>query len=163
MKRSIAYFFILLIGIAFAVKSIEVKAFELGDGVLIMDVEDFKTEYDKIDDFSRNCRDFAKVLRIGGFIILIAKILIPLIIIVKASMNFVSVVIDGKPETLKKNFQKMLWSLIAGIFIFFIPTFINVVFGLVSKYNDNVNLDSKVCNACVFDPFGELCELYAER
>lgn len=121
------------------------------------------TDYNRDDNFSGNCADFARTIRIGGYLVYIVKLLIPIIIIVKASMSFVSVVTNGKPDELKKKASKLVNALIAGILIFFIPTIVNVVFGFISSFNDNITEDSKICNACIFDPFSSDCREYAER
>ncbi len=161
MNKFITCFLITIISMFIAIDCVEAKNLSFNDGILVM--SDYKTQYDRVDDFSGNCADFANVIRMGGYLLFIVKILIPLIIIVKGSMNFVAVVSDGKPETLKKNFQKILTSIIAGVIIFFIPTIISVIFGFVSRYNANISDDSKVCAACVFEPFSNTCSYYAER
>lgn len=115
-----------------------------------------------IDDFSTNCQDFAKTIRIGGYLILLVKVLLPLIIIVKSSLNLISVVTNGQPEELKKKSNQMVTSLIAGIIIFFVPTIVYTIFGFVSKYNDGITEDSKICVACVFEPFSTECNTYAD-
>lgn len=139
----------------------EVRALNVNDNVLIMD--QYTTEYNKPDDFDTNCHDFAKILRLGGYIIFLVKILVPLILIFKASINLVSVVTSGKQEELRKQASKIMVSVIAGIIIFFIPTIINVIFGFVSQYNDNITEDSKVCSACVFEPFSTECSSHIEE
>ncbi len=109
------------------------------------------------DDFDKNCHDFAGTIRIGGILLFIVKIMLPVVIIIKATMSFVSVVTSGKPDDLKKKANKLMISLIAAIIIFFLPTIVNTLFGFIARYNDNITEDSKVCSACIFEPFSSEC------
>lgn len=109
------------------------------------------------DFFDNNCRDLAKSLRTGGFILLIVKILLPLIIIVKATMNFISVINKGSSDELKNNFKKLFRNILAALVVFLVPTFINIIFTFFSKYNENITDDSLICSECVFHPMGNVC------
>lgn len=117
----------------------------------------------KDDAFDSNCKDFANVIRIGGYLLFLAKVLIPLVIIVKASLSFVSVVTSGKPDDLKKKAQKVVTSLIAAIAIFFLPTIVYTVFGFIDSFDKNMTEDSQVCRACIFEPFNTKCSQYADK
>ncbi|HBA37394.1 MAG TPA: hypothetical protein DCY94_01595 [Firmicutes bacterium] len=114
------------------------------------------------DTFDHNCADFAKTLQMGGYFIFIIKILVPLFIIVKASMNVISLVMSGKSDDFKKLAMSIAYSCIAAIVIFFIPTLINTIFGFVDRFNAEKTNDSEVCVACVFDPFSETCTDYTD-
>ncbi len=109
------------------------------------------------DDFSHNCADTAKVIRIAGYLIFLVKILVPLIIIVKASMDLASTITKGTPEALKKAATKIGISLVSGILIFYIPTILDTIFDLVTKYNGHDEGDFAICEACVFEPFSDTC------
>lgn len=112
------------------------------------------------DDFTTNCADFAKGLRIGGYLIYAVKILLPIIIIVKSSIDMLALVTSGSSSELNKQGKKMAWSLIAAIFIFFIPSLLDTIFGFIDSYNDNKTDDSEICAACIFDPFSDDCTKY---
>lgn len=122
----------------------------------------YTSEYDRDDDMSGNCADFAPTIRIGGYFILILKIVLPLIIIFKTSISLMKTITKGSPDELNKAAKKMGISLIAGIMIFFIPTIVNVIFGFVDKYNDNKTDDSEICRACILEPLGSTCSSYAD-
>lgn len=109
------------------------------------------------EQFDSNCKDFSNVLRMGGTIILIVKIALPLIIIVKASLSLMKVVTSGKQDELSKAASKAIYSIVASIIIFFIPTIIYTIFGFVDRFRENETEDSKICSACIFDPYGDLC------
>ena len=109
--------------------------------------------------FDANCADFSNTLRIGGIIILIIKILLPLIIIVKSSIDAFSVTISGDPSELSKKVKKFLISIISAILIFFVPTIVNTIFGIVTNIRnvDESTSDIVICRACLFDPLSDNC------
>lgn len=146
----------------FVTTEVNAKNLSLDGTVSIMDY-DLSTDYDRVDNFDTNCQDFAHTLRIGGYLIVLVKVLIPIIIIVKASLNLLHAVTGGKSEELKKWAKQLGYSFIAGALIFFVPTIVNVAFGFISAYNTNITEDSKICTACIFDPFSEACTKYADK
>lgn len=162
MKKTFMFGLILIVSM-FTMWTTEVKAStELSNAISIADM-DYTTDYNSYDDMSSNCEDFAPTLRLGGYAIVLVKIGLPLILIAKASISMLSIVTKGDPGELKKQFSKLGVSLIASVIIFFIPTIVNIIFGFVSKYNSNITADSKICSACLFEPFGDTCTNYAEN
>jgi len=138
------------------------------DEYITLDMSDEKNQDDspsydgsfdsnRVDDFTTNCKDFAKTIRMGGYLVFIVKIALPLIMIVKASLSIISVVTSGKSEELLKQAKKFMTSAVAAILIFFIPTIVNVIFSFVAGFNDNMTSDSKICSACIFEPFSSTC------
>ena len=120
------------------------------------DDEEFKSDNYE-DMFDNNCRDFAPALRIGGRIIFIAKIILPLIIIVKSSLSLIHVVTKGDSGELKKQATKTGISLAAAVMVFLVPTFLNAIFSLVDNAQEANNGDAAICRACVFDPGSNTC------
>ncbi len=80
--------------------------------------------------------DAMTILRMVKTLITVAKILLPLIIIVTASINFGKVAISGNFDDIKKPAEKLMYSLIAAVIVFFIPTVVNVIFGFVDDRVD---------------------------
>lgn len=119
----------------------------------------------KDDNFDTNCADFSPAIRMGGVIIFLVKIAIPLIIIFKSSLNLYSAVTSGNPDELKKKVNKLLISCGAGMVIFFVPTVINTVFNLVESYRNNMTStnDAYICKECIFNPFGPICDNAAKK
>lgn len=162
MKKFFTLGFIILLSI-FTLYASEVDAkAKISSDMNIMDI-DYEFDPDRIDDMSSNCADFAPTIRIGGYLVLVVKIALPLIIIFKTTLNMLSLVTKGDSGELKKNFKKVMLSLIASAVIFFIPTILNVIFGFVSNYNSNITEDSKICSACIFEPFSDTCKNNAEK
>lgn len=84
----------------------------------------------------------------------LAKIIVPLIIIIVGMKDLGSVVINGKDDELKKNWSQLVRRIIAGLIIFFIPSIINYVFTLTSKYQETANAFTS-CSVCLTS--GEEC------
>lgn len=108
-----------------------------------------------IDPMDHTCKDLAPVLRFLGYLLIIVKVAVPIIIIVKSSINLISAVTGGTPDVLKKQASKLVTSCIAGIAIFFIPTIIDLAMGLVTRYQPDT--DDLICKECIFSPTDTVC------
>lgn len=159
-KVCLSFLIVFLIG-TFCTYSVEAKSMD-AVGANHMLVDKYKTDYHRDDDFTGNCADFASTIRMGGYVIYLVKIVLPLFIIVKASMNLFSLVANGKPDEFKKQMMKFAYSCAAAIIIFFVPTIVDTIFGFVGRYNTGKTSDTEICVACVFEPFGNTCKTYAE-
>jgi len=118
------------------------------------------TDYDRDDYFDTNCQDLARTLRIGGILILIVKIVLPLVIIAKSTFDIGKIAISGNQGDLQKAGKKLGVSIAAAIVIFFLPTLINTVFSFIGGFEDARTADSKICVACIFDPNSPDCTDY---
>ncbi len=161
MKKTIHILLLIIISGLFLTSNVEAK--NLADYDLLPKIEYHVLTDEKLDDFSHNCSDLAKTLRLAGYLVLLAKILIPLIIIVKSSLNLISVITSGSPDEFKKKLISLAYSLAAAILIFFVPTIVDVIFGFINSYNTGYTDDAKICSACVFDPMGTLCTTHANK
>ena len=100
------------------------------------------------------------VFRALGYVFFIAKIVIPIIIITLASVDLFKAVFASKEDEIKKSIKTLVYRVIAGIVIFFIPSFINFVINLFSNsganpgglYNEHTGT-FKECTTCMLDPF----------
>ncbi len=161
MKKTFQILLLIIISGLFLTSNVEAKNLEIDN--LVPKVEYHVLAGEELDDFSHNCADLAKTLRLAGYIVLLAKILIPLIIIVKSSINLITVITSGSPDEFKKKLISLAYSLAAAVIIFFVPTIVDVIFGFINSYNTGYTEDAKICSACVFDPLGDLCTTHAEK
>ncbi len=115
------------------------------------------------EDFEHNCADFAGAIRIGGVLIFLVKIFLPLIIIAKSSIDIGKVVMSGNSGDFPKQAKKMGISIVSAIIIFFLPTLINTVFSFINGFEDNRSSDAEVCAACLFDPYSSTCESHIKK
>ena len=75
--------------------------------------------------------DLLKIMLVLNNFLTVAKVLLPLIIIVMTSFDVFKVIMAGEANTLKSQLGKFGNRLLAAVIVFFIPTVINVVFGFV--------------------------------
>lgn len=103
------------------------------------------------------CGEISEILQLVGWALTIFKIAIPLIIIAVGLIDLGKAAVSSKPEEVRKSATSLIWRLVGGIVIFFIPTIVMLVFGLVSGWSgpdgieNQVNFD--VCRACVERPW----------
>ena len=74
-----------------------------------------------------------KVLRVVGYIIYVAKIVIPLLLIVMGSIDFGKAVIASDDKAMKDAGGTLLRRFIAAVIIFLLPTILNLLLGLVDN------------------------------
>ena len=84
------------------------------------------------------------VFRLIGYLLTLAKIAIPLLLIIMAIFDFLKAVTVGNNEVIKKAQKSFLMRTISGIFIFFIPTIVLFILSLVSQTESS-------CLSCVLD------------
>lgn len=116
------------------------------------------TDVDKL--FCHNTHSFLGIL---GWVIVVLKIAIPLVIIVRGIVGLGKVAVTtGKPEDLQKAIKDMAWRIAGGIAIYFIPGLVMMVMGLFSQWNTtledyNSYRDFDVCKACILKPYDSSC------
>ena len=94
-----------------------------------------------------------------GWVFFFAKILIPIVLIVFASIDLGKAVISSKDDAIQKSIKTLVVRVIAGIIIFFIPTILNFVVELIGGsdvYNQNSGTFSR-CTHCMLEPTDNSC------
>ena len=91
-----------------------------------------------------------RIMQIVGYILILAKILIPIIIIVMGSFDLFKAVIANDDKTLGKQAKNLALRIALGVFIFFIPSLVNWFMGLM--YDETHNHPSQECIECVLSP-----------
>ena len=100
------------------------------------------------------CRDTANIWQIVGYVLLIFKIVIPLILILFGMIDLGKAVIGSKEDDTKKAINSLVRRVIAAVVIFFIPTLISFVIGIVGgwKNNNEVKEQYNICRKCITNP-----------
>ena len=99
------------------------------------------------------CTKASSVLQIIGYVILIVKIVIPLIIIILGSIDLGGAVIAGEDKAIKDNAYKLLKRLLIAIVIFLLPTIVRVIyFSLNTKADEELRNETTVCIDCLTKP-----------
>ena len=111
---------------------------------------------------SLNLCDQEAVLRTFKMInifLAIARIVVPLIIIIVTVVNITKIIISGKDDDLKDNWKLLVKRLIAGLVIFIIPSVINYVLTLNANMQETAN-EFTSCSVCLTS--GKECDVLLE-
>lgn len=104
-----------------------------------------------IDTF---CYDTSEILQLVGWVVTIIKIGIPLIIIILGLIDLGKAAVSSKPEEIKKTATSLIWRIVGGIAIFFVPTIIMLVFRIVNGFNTvEQKTDFNICYDCIVSPW----------
>ena len=96
-----------------------------------------------------------KAARIIGYVIAIAKWVVPMILIIFGIVDFTKASISSDDKALSKAASSLLKRVVAGLIVIFIPTiaiailnFIEVSKGITDESNPNF----AACTKCIFNP-----------
>ena len=105
-------------------------------------------------DLSGFCTGVKPVLQVAGWVLLIFKIIIPLIIVALGAFDLGKAVTAGKDDEIKKSAKSLGMRVLAGILIFLAPSIILWVFGLISGFSDAKDaIDFPTCETCLLTPY----------
>ena len=100
-------------------------------------------------------------LRFFGYLLMIIKVAIPLIIIVMGTIDLFKSVIDKDDKSFTKQLKILLMRIFAGVFVFFLPSIVYALFGLSSNLNIVSEEKYKSCMDCLLKP--TICEVSSEN
>lgn len=98
------------------------------------------------------CSDFSSTMQLISVLLLIARVCVPILIIIFGTKDLFNVITNGKSDDLSKQIKIFGTRVLIGVVVFFIPTFIRVVVNAV----DSDQKDYKVCVSCLENPLN--CE-----
>lgn len=100
-------------------------------------------------DLTEMCYDIGvkKGLKLVGSLILVAKIVIPILLIIMGSIDFGKAAITSDSDALSKATKKFATRIGAGVAVFLLPTIINFIFDFIPVSN---SFDE--CQKCVMHP-----------
>lgn len=101
-------------------------------------------------DLSEICTESGvlKAMRFIGYLLYIAKVLVPVVLIIMGSLDFGKAVMASNQDAIKKSTSAFISRIIAGVLIFLLPTMVNFVFSLLPS---SVS-DYSACRTCLFHP-----------
>lgn len=97
------------------------------------------------------CSDLVEIWQIIGWVLWVFKIVIPIIIIIFGMIDLGKAVVASKDDEIKKSIKSLAMRAVAGIIIFFIPTLVAAIFGMVDSFQE-VQGEYKVCETCIKSP-----------
>jgi len=96
------------------------------------------------------CASSANIWQTVGYVLMVFKIVIPILIILFGMIDLGKAVVASKDDEIKKAAKSLLMRCIAGVVIFFIPTLVGFVFTLADGFN--ADGDYSVCETCITNP-----------
>ena len=95
------------------------------------------------------CAQTANVWQVLGYVVLIFKIVIPLLLIVFGMVDLGKAVISSDEKAIGKAVGQLVRRFIAAVVIFFIPTIVSAIFNALSIMDKDERADYNVCVQCV--------------
>lgn len=92
-----------------------------------------------------------KVFQVIGYILLIIKIIVPLILIVLGTIDFAKAALSGDDKSTKEAAVQFSKRVLIGLIVFFIPTILDFFLSLVSGASETASKYNN-CTNCVFNP-----------
>lgn len=101
------------------------------------------------------CASTANIWQIVGYVLLVFKIAIPILLIIFGIIDLGKAVIASKDDEIKKATMALVKRAIAAVVIFLLPTIITFIMGIVSDFSNNAKEDFDVCRKCISSPSDE--------
>lgn len=98
------------------------------------------------------CSEVKNIVQIVGYILMMFKIAIPLIIVAFGIFDFGKAVVAEKEDEIKKQTKRLVYRLIAGVVIFLIPNLIIWIFGAFVDDYEKQSEEFKTCETCFLKP-----------
>lgn len=92
------------------------------------------------------------VMRLFGYILLVARIAVPLIIIGFGTFDLFKSVVDKDEKSLGKQVKQLGIRILAGLIVFFIPNIVSLFFSMSDKLNIIETGQYKTCYNCLLKP-----------
>ena len=89
-----------------------------------------------------------KGLRVLGYVVLIVKVLVPVVLIITGMYAFFKAMVASDEREIKDAVTLLISKVITGIIVFFIPTIISAVLSLIKNVNTSTSTYA-VCVKCV--------------
>jgi len=115
-----------------------------------------------IGDVTTFCSDTALIWQFIGYILMIFKIVIPLLLLILGMFDLGKAVVASDDKAINKATTALVKRAVAAIIIFFIPTLIGFVFSIVAGFSDEIENNYTACKTCAVSPTGKVCKCMAE-
>lgn len=98
------------------------------------------------------CTNTANIWQIVGYVLLVFKIAIPILLIVFGMIDLGKAVIASKEDEIKKATGSLIRRAIAAVIIFLLPTIISFIMTLIGGFNEEAKKDYSICQKCIVNP-----------
>lgn len=96
------------------------------------------------------CSGLKDVWQIVGYVLMVFKIVIPILIIIFGMIDLGKAVVASKDDEIKKAVKSLAMRAVAGVFIFFIPNLVGLIFGMVNSFDKTG--EYSICETCIVYP-----------
>lgn len=114
-------------------------------------------EYGYIAENPCSESEILRVLQFIGYLLYVAKIFVPLLIIGFATFDLFKSVIDKDEKSISKQLKIVGIRLISGLLVFFLPSIIYAVFGISTRFNTYEESKYQMCADCLLKPTSSNC------
>ena len=101
-------------------------------------------------DVASFCTDTANIWKVLGYVVLIFKIVIPILLIIFGMVDLGKAVISSDDKAISKSVSSLLKRFIAAVVIFFVPTIVYAIFNVL-QITEVVKDTYQTCINCVTD------------
>ena len=98
------------------------------------------------------CSKSKNVIKYIGKIVYVAKILVPLVIIILGSVDLGKAVVAQKEDEIKSASEMFIKRLIFGVIVFFVPSIVSLIFNLLPADTTGGATESS-CAECFLHPY----------
>ena len=112
-----------------------------------------------IRDQSYSCVTTSSIWQFAGYILFAIKIVVPLIIIILGIIDFFKAITSAKDDAINSAAKNLIFRLVIGLVIFFVPLIVNTVFKFIKEANSYVAA-ADACQTCLLQPFNSSCNNY---
>lgn len=105
------------------------------------------------------CEKTAGIWKLGGYVVIAIRIIVPLLIIIFGVIDLSKAVIASDDKAIRVAIGSLAKRLLLGILIFFVPTIVELLLDLVNGVEDDVdnNALTNSCWYCLVDANGDKC------
>ncbi len=112
-----------------------------------------------IGDAINFCAETASIWQFIGYILLIFKIVIPLLLLILGMVDLGKAVVASDDKAIKKSTTQLAIRAVAAVVIFFVPTLIGFIFSIVAGFQDDeIKANYAKCKTCLVSPTGAGCD-----
>ncbi len=106
-------------------------------------------------DITGFCTNTSNIWSILGYIVMVFKIIIPLLLIVFGMVDLGKAVVSSDEKAISKAVSTLIKRFIAAVVVFFIPTLVSAIFNVLGILNSS---EYNTCVQCVTNVGGTDCE-----
>ena len=104
-------------------------------------------------DITQFCTSMGGMLKLVGWVLTLFKVAIPLIIVAMGMFDFGKAVVAQKEDEIKKQTKRLIYRVVAGIVIFFVPSIVMFIFEHLGNYETAKEAaDFQNCETCILKP-----------